>query len=257
MSACYLVRLGRPLRCTHGESGISDEGTFHLDRAYVRSFATREAAERFTRDHFPLSVNPFDDAVSLWKKGPGVYGRPRKEDLFCANSYFPSLELQEQGAHVQSVAALCDWIREAGLEPPGLGERDDPAVWPLWWELVTEGLDFLECLRLQHRLGLPAWSAGLTDVRHWMADEDKSTWMPGDGTLRFFWQEPFPLSEWRRLLEALRIEPRPFPQNHTGWQVWWDTQVTDYEPAIQTLLWWALVPYPYEIVALDLEGGTP
>ena len=147
---------------------------------------------------------------------------------------------------VLAISELNRRISLAGLESMEESDQQDQGNWIAWWEMVTDGITWAEQARLRRAFGVLPWAENPFDYR--------VAWL--DTNVMCFHPYAHPCEMWRVVsgLKELGMEPPEATAPLEIWQAWWQTASVSMPEKQRDLVWWLLMPFPYEIVEVPLEG---
>jgi hypothetical protein len=171
------------------------------------------------RVHYNMDIERHDKNVPWRRRGPLIS--------------IPLVELHERACATE-------------LEPLTAFESQEQRHWQAWWELMTATMTWPEQARLRRALGLLPWLPDPFDYQHVWIDNDALNFHPFHEYCTFGWVV--------KGLKSLGLSP-PGPNDQSLWQHWWAETEGSMADGLRDLIWWLLMPYPYQIVEVELESG--
>lgn len=228
----YLVRLRYPFRFeSSGEIWIErDDGHFW------RLFGTPKAARQFTHHTLPVWLNPF---------GPGA-----QVNIHNVLTVHHNMGVEDKCLETLVMIPLKELHERASsttLEPLAEADCYDQGNWQAWWELVTETMTWPEQARLRRSLGVLPWVFNPFDYRFAWVYEESLCFQPFRQDCEMGWVVPG--------LRSLGLNTPDFQQPLEAWQKWWANEQEAMSDETRDLVWWLLMPYPYQIIEVELEVG--
>lgn len=227
----FLVQLRYPFRFeSNGWKWVERE-----DGHFYRLFGSAKAARQFTHTTLPLWLNPFDRGAQIW----------RDDTLGC----HPSMGVGErQHKTIVSIPLneLYERAASTGLVLLAPQESLEQRYWQAWWDLTTETMTWPQQAQLRRSLGVLPWVFNPFDYRF--------AWVEDDALCFDAWPHPCEMGWVRKGLSSLNLSP-PSKFEHHLWHLWWSETQDAMSHELRDLVWWLLVPYPYQIVEVELEDG--
>lgn len=231
----YLVRLREVFR-------LREIYDVRVDRIPPEAiFATRQAADSYTKTHLPLANNPFA------RTNETLFVKPEEGMI-----YVDMLGGDDATSRCYDYFTFIERLVQEGIDPPDDWDFE-PKTWGQWWDVVNRGKDSKQKSEIRQRLQLPDWGENpFTRARVTIAEDVCLTYT-------------VPLVELNNLIHSWGIIPPEIAQSTGSWHDlwaaedslvnWWDENAPRMTDDQKAALWRLLDPQPWEIVEVELETG--